>query len=123
MFFIFLFITVTRTENGMPKVQKALYKFIEESGMKNDRSRYTEPMVFRTTKWGARECGWSAMCSICGKTSSVNTIRKGGKRLTIKCCEHSDKPAKQLKDDDAYVRIFQENDYDSEEILNQISLI
>jgi hypothetical protein len=99
----------------MAKVKEALDKFIEESGMNKNTAKYKAPTSF-PTKWGAVEYGWPAICPACGKTSVINTIQEKGKRLIIKSCRHSNKTYSQLKATDVYVRLFQENDYDSEEI-------
>lgn len=109
-----LFITAKRMENETRKqeIKDSLDKFIDESGMKNS-SLYTPRVDFRITKWDAEQYGWPATYRGCGKISAINIITRNKKRISFKNCEHPGETSKQLKVDNVYVHIFQENDYDS----------
>jgi hypothetical protein len=70
------------------KAIPALLKFIEQSGI-TEEDGYQEPTIIRTTKWGADQFGWEAICSVCKGKSCIYNIRQDNQGFNIPRCRHS----------------------------------
>jgi len=98
--------------NASKEAKGSLLEFIERSKMKEDKDNYVEPSDVTTTEYSVVQYGWSAKCK-CGLEHCVNSVHPNGKRLNTKICRHADGSVSALFAENAFIRWYQLNDYDS----------